>query len=222
MGEIEVIPGDCFALKTRSSWATDAVWRQEETDNFPVSVFCFWVFRLPALPHCSDWFHFLLLPPFLPPFGLSLFISPVSAQPFRHFVCVTNCLHSLSFSASFPSTCSLPASFHLFLYLSQWELMWPLCAVSSPLGRQSSSAPIRTALSGAVCTGGLPTHSPLLVCHPAPRDRKAKRSERKGTWHGLLLNISFTHSFSLSPPASLIKCVCFHIPVFWSLRSQHS
>lgn len=85
----------------------------------------------------------------------------------------------LSFSLALihllPLTPSLSAAFHLFLYLSQWELMWPLCAVSSLRGRQSSSAPIRTALSGAVSTTGLPTHASIYVRHPPPTSWEVER-----------------------------------------------
>lgn len=178
---------------TMCIWATDALWRREETEVLPHS-FLFWVFFFPlSTPaHFSDWFNFFffhylrLAFLFLPPL-LSIF------KPFWHFVCVclTVSLFPLSFSLS-PSLIhllSLPplsASFHLFLYLSQWELMWPLCAVSSLRGRQSSSAPIRTALSGAVSTTSSQkkekkkkTHSSIHLRHPPLERWKEKEKEKK-------------------------------------------
>lgn len=178
---------------TMCIWATDALWRREETEVLPHS-FLFWVFFFPlSTPaHFSDWFNFFffhylrLAFLFLPPL-LSIF------KPFWHFVCVclTVSLFPLSFSLS-PSLIhllSLPplsASFHLFLYLSQWELMWPLCAVRSLRGRQSSSAPIRTALSGAVSTTSSQkkekkkkTHSSIHLRHPPLERWKEKEKGKK-------------------------------------------
>lgn len=158
-----------FCLKTIgwSLWEQCAFEQHMLSETLSLSQFLFRVFRLSVLAVWSEWCNFFF---FL--FGLSNFFFffflffPLSSKPFWHVSWVPNCLYSLSFSDSF-SVIHLPsASLHLFLYLSQWELMWPLCAVSSLRGRQSSSAPIRTALSGAVSTTGLPTHSLIHACHP--------------------------------------------------------
>lgn len=242
-------------MKTLCIWATDSLWRQEETETSSLSNFLLWIFCLPVLADFSDSFNVFF---FLPLFGLSIFIFPLSSQPFWHLsVCLTVCLYSRSFSGSLSLihllslTLSLSASFHLFLYLSQWELMWPLCAVSSLRVRQSSSAPIRTALSGAVSTTGLPTHSSIHARHPPPTthrlrgrtvgkrasdtdEARQKENQRKRKWREKesdtdsmyclcwSIHLSFIHSFHLSPPSSLINCVYSKIPVFWSLRSRHS
>lgn len=176
----EVLPADSY----RNIWATDALRRQKETDSLTL-------FVLSLSASCMSADFFLTFSPFPSVWPFFLF-SPLSSEPFWHFVCVPNCLYRLSPSASLSSTCSLflslSASFHLFLYLSQWELMWPLCAVSSLRGRQSSSAPIRTALSGAVSTTGLPTHSLIQACHPPPtgweteKKNRVTKMKRKGIW----------------------------------------
>lgn len=204
-----------ITMGTMCIWATDALWRREETETIPQ--FLFWVFRLLVL---ADFFF-----PFYLCLAFLFLFSPLSSKPFWYFIREPNCLYSLSFSASLchppARSCSLPASFHLFLYLSQWELMWPLCAVSSLRGRQSSSAPIRTALSGAVSTTGLPTHSPIHACHPPPtgweieKRNGAKEREEKRNLSFLCFSIglSFTHSVSLLRHPSLIvftsRYLCF-------------
>lgn len=114
-------------------------------------------------------------------FITSIFIPPLSPNPFRHLICVPNCFCSLPFLThllSLPPSLPPSATFHLFLYLSQWELMWPLCAVSSLHGRQSSSAPIRTALSGTVSTAGMQTLSSIQARRP-PVEMEKWISERK-------------------------------------------
>lgn len=100
------------------------------------------------------------------------------------YMCPTVCLYSWSFSSSvsYPPpflSLSLAASFHLFVYLSQRELMWPLCAVSSPCGRQSSPAPIRTALLGAVSRAELQTRSFIHVRRRPPPQPDERTQERK-------------------------------------------
>lgn len=117
--------------------------------------------------------------------GLSIFISSLSCRAFWHFICV--CLYSRSFSASLSFTCFLPLCLRVLpsiplQYLSQRALMWPLCAVSSPRGRQSSCAPIRTALSGAVSTTGQPACSSIDMSHPPPTVWDVERQE-KSKWH---------------------------------------
>lgn len=173
---------------TMCIWATDALWRREETEVLPHS-FLFWVFfflclrRLTSLIGLTPFFSTTSVWPFYfyLPSSLSSSLSDISS------VCAWLSPFSLSASLSLPlsSTFSLPplsASFHLFLYLSQWELMWPLCAVSSLRGRQSSSAPIRTALSGAVSTTSpqkkrKEKKNPFL--HP-PTPPTAREVEREG------------------------------------------
>lgn len=173
---------------TMCIWATDALWRREETEVLPHS-FLFWVFFFPlSTPaHFSDWFNFFFSTTSVWPFYFYLPSSLSSSLSDISSVCAWLSPFSLSASLSLPlsSTFSLPplsASFHLFLYLSQWELMWPLCAVSSLRGRQSSSAPIRTALSGAVSTTSpqkkrKEKKNPFL--HP-PTPPTAREVEREG------------------------------------------
>lgn len=164
-----------ISMETMCSWARGFPWRPEVI----CLTFCCESFV------CLCWQTFLIgltfsfLFFFLHLFGLSIFIFPLSSKPFWHFVLCAwlsvfplspsqflslNHLLSLNLSLCLP----LSASFYLFLYLSQRELMWPLCAVSSLRGRQSSSAPIRTAVSGAVTTTGLPTHSSVHERDPPP------------------------------------------------------
>lgn len=191
---------------------------ERNRDKFSVLVFV-----LNLLSFCLTFFFFLsssvwpfyfYFPPILPvflTFRLCAWLSVCTPGPSRS--------HPPAFSDS-PS-----ASFHLFLYLSQWELMWPLCAVSWLRGRQSSSAPIRTALSGAVSTTGLPTHSAIHVHHPPNAgwavERKEKRAsdtekarqkrknrekvKRKRSWHR-------QNVFSLRPPLihSLLPSLLHH------------
>lgn len=189
----------CGSLSEQCAFEQQMLSEDVRKQKFSLTVFLFWVFfsSLSTPAHFSDWFnsfffHYLRLAfLFLPPL-LSIF------KPFWHFVCVclTVSLFPLSFSLS-PSLIhllSLPplsASFHLFLYLSQWELMWPLCAVSSLRGRQSSSAPIRTALSGAVSTTS-PQKKRKEKKKPIPpstyathrsRGGKRRRREKKSQWH---------------------------------------
>lgn len=161
--------------------------------KFSLTVFCF------------ESFFFLCLRRLTSLIGLTSFFSTTSVWPFYFYlpsslssslsdissVCAWLSPFSLSASLSLPlsSTFSLPplsASFHLFLYLSQWELMWPLCAVSSLRGRQSSSAPIRTALSGAVSTTSSQkkekkkkTHSSIHLRHPPLERWKEKEKGKK-------------------------------------------
>ncbi len=143
-------------------------------DKFCVSLFALKSFCLSALADFSDSFH------------VSFFLS-TSVWPFYFyfppifpaFLTFRLCAWLSVFTFSHPPALSHSASFHLFLYLSRWELMWPLCAVSSLRGRQSSSAPIRTALSGAVSTTGLPTHSSIHVRHPPATGWELERCRKK-------------------------------------------
>lgn len=141
------------------------IFTERNWDKFSASVFL--LFAL------SEWF-IISFSPSMP--GVSIFISSLSSRAFWHFIWMPDCLYSQSFSASLSFTCFLPLrlcvppSFPL-QYLSQRALMWPLCAVSSLCGRQSSCAPIRTALSGAVSTTGLPVHSSIHMRHHPPFER---------------------------------------------------
>lgn len=113
------------------------------------------------------------------------------------------------------STCSRSASFHLFPYLSQWELMWPLCAVSSPRGRQSSSAPIRTALSGAANPLLLSLHMPPTTHR---QKRQEKREEKNKTKHRARES-SEGKEFDSDGVSflSFTRSVCLHLPFHPSL-----
>lgn len=166
--------------------------RSSPSQFFVLSLF----FPLSTPAHFSDWFNFFFSTTSVWPFYFYLPSSLSSSLSDISSVCAWLSPFSLSASLSLPlsSTFSLPplsASFHLFLYLSQWELMWPLCAVSSLRGRQSSSAPIRTALSGAVSTTS-PQKKRKEKKKPIPpstyathrsRCGKRRRREKKSQWH---------------------------------------
>lgn len=110
---------------TMCIWATDALWRREETEVLPHS-FLFWVFfflclrRLTSLIGLTSFFP-------LPPSGLSIFTSPpLYLQAFLTFrLCVPDCLpfpsQLLSLSLSHPpslSPPSLPLSIFSSIYRS--------------------------------------------------------------------------------------------------------
>lgn len=131
-----------------------------EDKRLSVSLFAWRTFFSPPLQLFSS------LPPLPPPLHLRCLFGISSA-------CLTVFFSPFLLILPVSSTCSRSASFHLFPYLSRWELMWPLCAVSSPRGRQSSSAPIRTALSGAA--------NPLLLSlRTPPTTHRQKRQEKGG------------------------------------------
>lgn len=201
-------------MTTIYMWATDTLWQQNETETNSLLQLSFWIF---VLADFSDWFNFF--------FSTSVwsfyFYSP--SPHLARFLTFHLCAW-VSVFTPFPSQLLSLCLFPSFLYLSQWELMWPLCAVSSLRGRQSSSAPIRTALSGAVSTIGLPTYSSIHIRHPpvqrekdrvgkcewcwestTKRKTKWKKVRRKLIWQTACCfsaAISFIHSLHLCSPRS--------------------